>query len=114
MSVFRRNDPARPRTVRGNVLWLMYMAMHGDPLNPDDPAVMGRQLLVQTLEHLKMLPATAELNNAIRYLEAKGYVDAEWENDGTGDLKSVRLLPTGMDLVELSTTDPGVTFVRRR
>lgn len=112
--MFRKSDPLRLKILRGVILNLLYMAANGEALNPDDPMTMSRDVLVLTMEQLKVLPPTADLYAAVRYLEAKGYVRTGWVPDGTGGFSSVELLPAGIDLVERSTSDPGVIFQQRR
>lgn len=112
--MFRRNDPARQRALRGLVLYLAHLAAAAEASNPDDPLAISRGVLVQTLESTDQLPASEELRTALRYLEAKALVIVRWRRDGTGEWDSLRLLAAGIDLAEGTTSDPGVTFPRRR
>lgn len=112
--MFKRNDPARQRALRGVILRLAHLAAASEASNPDDPYVISRTVLVQTLEATDGLPASDELRGALRYLEAKQYVSVKWLRDGTGEFVSFRLHAAGIDLVEGTTIDPGVAFQRRR
>lgn len=109
-----RNDPLRLKYLRGTLLYVSHLAATGAALNPDDPFAMGKPVLVQTLETLRILPSEDDLRSSLRYLEAKHYVEVEWLHDGSGDWMALRLLPAGIDLVERSTSDPGVAFQRRQ
>jgi DNA-binding PadR family transcriptional regulator len=46
----------------------------------------------------------------VRYLQEKGYVRAEWDEDG--EFRVVRLTEKGIDLVEGSIRDAGVLLPR--
>lgn len=102
------------KLLRGNILNIIYMAWQGEALNPDDPLACGKSVLVATMENLKILPSNQELKAGLRYLEAKGYVDVEWLQDGTGGFESVRLTAKGIDLVEGTLKDDGVMFTNRK
>ena len=106
-------DPNRQRLVRGTIIQALYInAMGTDPpVHVQDPYAMPRGVLARVLELSHVLPARAELNAAIRYLEAKGYVAAEWDEDG--DFQVARLTERGIDLAEGSIQDPGVLLPRR-
>lgn len=112
--MFRKTDPLRLKILRGVILNLLYMAAQGEALNPDDPMSMSRDVLTLTMEQLKSLPSSEDLHSSLRYLDAKRYVEVDWSHDGSGRFNTVRLLPTGMDLVERSVSDPGVVFQQRR
>lgn len=112
--MFKRNDPARHRALRGVILRLAHLAAASEASNPDDPYTISRTVLIQTLEQTDGLPANEDLRGALRYLEAKGYVKVRWLRDGTGEFVSFRLEAAGIDLVEGTTEDPGVKFQRRR
>ncbi len=105
-------DPNRPKIIRGAVLQVLYLHAMGTeaPLNVADPYAMPRGVLVRTLEYSRILPARPELNAAVRYLQSKGYLQAEWDEDG--EIKVVRLTERGIDLVEGSINDPGVIVPR--
>ncbi len=105
-------DPNRQKLVRGAVLQVLYLHAMGteSPLNVADPYAMPRGVLVRTLEYSHILPARAELNAAVRYLQEKGYVRAEWDEDG--EFRVIRLTEKGIDLVEGSIRDPGVLLPR--
>lgn len=112
--MFNRRDPARLRALRGKLLYVAYLAAQAEAVNPDDPYTISRSVLVQTLEHLGELPAGEDLRSALRYLEAKRLVTVRWRRDGSGEFDTYRLEPSGIDLVEETTQDPGVAFPRRR
>lgn len=112
--MFRRSDPTRLRYLRGNILYLANLAAQGEALNPDDPMSMGKTVLCQTMENLKVLPSNEDLRGALRYLEAKRYIAVKWARDGSGDWDHLTLMPGGIDLVEGSITDAGVLFNVRR
>lgn len=112
--MFKRNDPARQRALRGVILRLAHLAAASEASNPDDPYVLSRNVLVQTLETTGELPAGDELRGALRYLEAKRYIQVTWLRDGTGEFVNFRLEASGIDLVEGTCTDAGVSFLRRR
>ncbi len=46
------------------------------------------------------------------YLQGKGYIDHTSSDIGGRTYHSYRILPAGVDLVEASTTDPGVRIER--
>lgn len=112
--ILRRGDPRRAKVLRGSILSLLYLAEQSDPINPDDPTLISREILTISLENLGMLPPNEELHSYLRYLEQKKYIEVSWLSDGSGLFGSVRLLPSGTDLVEGSETDNGVTFRKRR
>lgn len=112
--MFKKNDPRRATFVRGQILQILYTAAMGEALNPDDPYLMARGVLVAAMEQLGVLPAEAELHSSLRYLEEKGYIDVDWAKDGTGGFVSIRLQAKGIDLVEGTDLDRGVFFVTRR
>jgi hypothetical protein len=105
-------DPNRPKLIRGAVLQVLYLHAMGteSPLNVADPYAMPRGVLVRALEYSHILPARPELNAAVRYLQEKGYVRAEW--DENGEFRVVRLTEKGIDLVEGSIRDAGVLLPR--
>lgn len=111
--MFRQTNPTHLKIGRGLILRLIYLAAANNALNPDAPTTMNKSVLVMTMEDLQVLPKDEDLRANLRYLEDKKYVEVEWSHDGTGDFKWVKLLPSGTDLVEGSTTDPGVLFQRR-
>lgn len=112
--MFKPRDPRHRRMMRGQILQLIYMAWQTGALPPEDPQCMSRNILVMTLEELKLLPSSEHLRADLHYLEGKGYLDAEWRRDGSGDFDWVRLTEKGVDVVEESATDPGVTLPRRQ
>jgi hypothetical protein len=112
--MFHKRDPERIKILRGQILSIIHMAAAGEALNPDDPYGMSRDVLVMTLEQLSSMPSNEDLNNAVRYLEAKGYLQVDWSRDGTGSFTAVRLSVAGVDLVERTTNDPAVKFTLRR
>lgn len=113
-NAFKRGDPNRLRTFRGVLMTLLYTATQGEAVNVDDPNVVSADVLLTSLETLSARPADDELRNAVNYLEQKGYVKVEWLHDGSGMFGAVRLLATGMDLVERTVSDLGVQFSQRR
>ncbi|GEM44813.1 hypothetical protein [Deinococcus cellulosilyticus] len=112
--MFRQTSPTHLKIGRGLILHLIYLAAANNALSPDEPTTMNKNVLVIAMEDLKTLPRDEDLRANLRYLEDKGYVQVEWTHDGTGDFKWVKLLPSGTDLVEGSTTDPGILFQRRQ
>jgi hypothetical protein len=114
MSIFNKSDPRRSRLIRGIILHLIWLAGNGDGLNPNDPFRMARGVLTTALEGMQQLPNASDLTSAVRYCEEKGYVDVAWLSDGSGDFESLKLLVAGIDIVESTTIDPGVTIPKYR
>jgi len=110
----RPQNPNRAKLLRGLIMKLLYFAEQSEPINPDDPTLLSYDVLTLSLEHQGSRPGDDELNALMRYLEGKRYVDVQWLEDGSGRWDAVRVLPLGIDLVEQSVTDPGVTFSKRR
>lgn len=114
MNIFARNSNKRITALRGRILELIYWAAMDGSHNPDDPYVVSAGILTTSLEQLGELPGTQDLHAAVRYLEEKQYLDAEFLKDGTGNLFSVRLKPSGIDLYEGNAEDKGVYIRARR
>jgi hypothetical protein len=112
--MFNRTDPRRSRFLRGTILQLVYIAGNGDSLNPDDPFAMSRNVLTTALTQLRQLPSAVDLNNSVRYLAEKHYLDVTWAQGDSGAFESIKLLATGIDVVEGTTNDPGVTIPNLR
>lgn len=112
--MLKRPDPVRLRQLRARVLQLAYLAAMSEASNPDDPYTLSRNVLVGTLEQADELPSGEDLRAAVRYLETKGTIEVRWLRDGTGEFASFRLRAYGIDLVEGSAVDNGITFSRRR
>jgi hypothetical protein len=108
-SIFDKKDPRRARAIRGVILHLIWLAGNGDSLNPDDPFSISRGVLVAALEQMKQLPNASDLASAVRYCEEKKYLEVAWAKDGSGDFESLRLTVQGIDVVEGTTTDAGVS-----
>jgi hypothetical protein len=105
-------DPNRQRLIRGTILQALYLNAFGvdAPVNIHDPYAMPRGVLARVMELSHVLPARSEMNAAVRYLQEKGYVRAEWDEDG--EFRVVRLTEKGIDLVEGSIRDAGVLLPR--
>jgi hypothetical protein len=112
--MFNRHDPRRARFLRGTILQLVYLAGNGDSLNPDDPFAMSRGVLTTALDQLRQLPSAVDMNNAVRYLDEKGYLEVVWERGDTGAFESIKLVATGIDIVEGTISDPGVSIPNLR
>lgn len=106
--MFRRSDPRRQQINRGVLINLLYVAGMGEALNPDDPFAAERGVLVAVLEQTKRLPSETDLNNAVRYLEEREYVQVRWSKDHSGAFEYVRLISKGIDLAEGTVRDAGV------
>jgi hypothetical protein len=86
----------------------------GTTFNIDNPMTISRDVLVTALDDMSQLPSDDDLRSALRYLEQKGYISVVWLQDGSGGFGAITLKAEGVDLVETTTNDPGVNFVRRR
>jgi hypothetical protein len=108
--MFNRSDSRRARMIRGVVLQLLYLAGNGEALNASDPFCMNYGILVSALQEMRQLPPLLDLGNAVRYLEERKYIEVVWAKgvERSGEWEAVRLTTTGIDLVEATTTDPGV------
>lgn len=65
----------------------------------------------QNLEHfvLQAGGSAADLPGLLQYLSDKGYIEVKPAGEEIGlPMKLIRLLPTGIDLLEGTITDPGV------
>lgn len=112
--MFKRTDPIQNRIRRAAILRLIYMAWQGEATPPDDPMTLNATVLTATMEQLRMLPSDAQLRTDLQYLEGKAALKVEWSKDGSGGFEWVRLTPSGVDLVEGTTSDPGILFSERR
>lgn len=112
--MFSRKDPRRARAIRGVILHLIWLAGNGDSLNPDDPFSISRGVLVAALTEMRQLPNANDLAGAVRYCEEKGYLEVSWAKDGSGDFESLRLTVRGIDVVEGTSADAGVTVPSMR
>lgn len=112
--MLKRGDPNRAKVLRGLIMKLLYLAEQSEPINPDDPTLLSYDVITMSLEHQGARPSDDELNALMRYLEGKLYVRVQWLEDGSGRWDAVRILPSGIDLVEQSIVDRGVQFSRRR
>lgn len=113
--MFGRNDPRKTRAVRGIILQLMWWAANGEgSLNPANPYQIARGVLERALDEMRSHPGVNEMDNALRYLEGKGYVEIQWSPTERGAWEAVTLTTSGIDVVEGTLPDAGVTVSRLR
>ena len=109
-----RKEILEKKTLRADVLSFCYLIANGHSHNPDDPNLIAKGTLSQSLEYAGKLPSDDALNDAIRYLQGLKALNVEWIEDGDGDWLKVRLEIYGMDLVEGSVSHKGLLFPKRR
>ncbi len=107
--MFGRNDPRKTRLVRGIILQLVWLAANGESLNPANPYEIARGVLERALDEMRSHPGASEMDNALRYLEGREYIRVQWHPTERGVWEAVTLTTNGIDVVEGTTPDAGVT-----